>query len=362
MSPRRRAASRRNWPDHLHCADGYYSWRDPVTGRQYGLGRDRGEAFAQAIEANIHIAGLRAKPRLIDLLTGAADHSLGAWWDRYEQILAARELAANTRRTAKSLLKRVRASFAAGLPIRALTPLEVSTVLQAVAAEDKQRLAQAFRSFLKDAFREAISAGWLDENPVRAARLVPVRVKRARLTLEVFRAAYSADAPPWLKVAMALAVVTAQRREDVAGATFADFHDGGWWLRQKKTGARLVLPLELRLEVLDLSLADVLAQARRTGVVSRHLVHQTRPYGNSPVGSPIFVDRVSKRFSEVIAGLGLDWGDRTPPTFHEIRSLSERLYSLQGNVRTQELLGHRDARMTAVYHDVRGAEWVRVRV
>lgn len=80
------------------------------------------------------------------------------------------------------------------------------------------------------------------------------------------------------------------------------------------------------------------------------------------MGSPIFVDRVSKRFSEVIAGLGLDWGDRTPPTFHEIRSLSERLYSLQGNVRTQELLGHRDARMTAVYHDVRGAEWVRVRV
>ena len=63
---------------------------------------------------------------------------------------------------------------------------------------------------------------------------------------------------------------------------------------------------------------------------------------------------------DAIASLGRNWEGKTPPTFHEIRSLSERLYSRQGDVRTQELLGHRDPRMTAVYHDVRGAEWVRV--
>lgn len=362
MAPRRRSATRRNWPDHLHERDGYFSWRDPLTGKEHGLGRDRSHAFREAVAANVHIAGQRRRPGLVDRLTGADRHSLGAWWDRYEQILEQRDLAANTRRSARSLLKRARAAFDSHQPIRAVTPAAVSTVLLSVEAEGKARLAQAFRSFLKDAFRAAISEGWLDENPVRATRLAQVKVKRARLTLEVFRDLWAADLLPWLRVAVALAVVTAQRREDIAGAQFADFHDGGWWLTQKKTGARLVLPLELRLDVLDLSLADVVAMARRTGVVSRHLVHQTRRVRGATVGSPMFVDTLSKQFTAAVADLGLDWGGRTPPTFHEIRSLSERLYSLQGDVSTQELLGHRDARMTAVYHDVRGAEWVRVAV
>lgn len=55
------------------------------------------------------------------------------------------------------------------------------------------------------------------------------------------------------------------------------------------------------------------------------------------------------------------WGGRTPPTFHELRSLSERLYRDQG-INTQALLGHRHARMTEVYNDPRGAEWGTVKL
>jgi integrase len=362
MSPRRRAASRRNWPDHLHERDGYFSWRNPLTGKEHGLGRHRARAFAEAIEANLLIAGQRERPRLVDRLTGASEHALGAWLDRYEEIVAARAIAANTKKSTRSLIARARRDLDVRLPIAAVTPLLVTDACRALEAEGKARLAQAFRSMLKDCFREAIVAGWLNENPVRATRLAHVKVKRARLTLEVFQALLATDVAPWLRVAMELAVVTAQRREDVAGAAFADFRDGGWWLAQRKTGTRLVLPLELRLEALGLDLAGVLAGARRTGVVSRHLVHHTRPFGNAPVGARVHVDTISRTFSAAVAGLGLDWGDRTPPTFHEIRSLSERLYSLQGDVSTQALLGHRDPRMTAVYADVRGAEWVRVRV
>lgn len=54
-------------------------------------------------------------------------------------------------------------------------------------------------------------------------------------------------------------------------------------------------------------------------------------------------------------------GGEHPPTFHEIRSLAERLYDEQG-VNTQALLGHRDPRTTALYKDVRGAEWIKVKV
>lgn len=361
MSPRRRAASRRNWPDHLHERDGYYSWRDPRTGKEHGLGRNRAAAFAQAIEANLHVSAERERPRLVDRLTGADRHATGAWLDRYDAILGQRQLAANTRRTYRSLLRRARADLPAHRPLRSIAPAEIADLLRDLAAS-KARMAQAYRSFLRDLFQEAIAAGWIDDNPVRAARLPAVQVKRARLTLDVFRAVDAADIPPWLRIAMRLALVSAQRREDVAAAQFSDFRDGGWWLVQRKTGARLVLPLELRLDAVGLSLADVIAEARRTGVVSRHVVHQTRLYGNSPVGSGVWVDTISRRFTAAVARLSHDWQDRTPPTFHEIRSLSERLYSRQGDVRTQELLGHRDPRMTAVYHDTRGAEWVRVAV
>ncbi|WP_421512183.1 hypothetical protein ACOQH0_10425 [Enterobacter sp. JS8-1] len=49
------------------------------------------------------------------------------------------------------------------------------------------------------------------------------------------------------------------------------------------------------------------------------------------------------------------------PTFHEQRSLSERLYEGQG-INTQQLPGHSSDRMTAQYHNDRGLEWAKVKV
>ncbi|MCF6692597.1 integrase [Raoultella terrigena] len=52
-----------------------------------------------------------------------------------------------------------------------------------------------------------------------------------------------------------------------------------------------------------------------------------------------------------------EWGKNgTPPSFHEQRSLSERLYREQG-VNTQILLGHTSKTMTDRYNDSRGKEW-----
>jgi integrase len=131
---------------------------------------------------------------------------------------------------------------------------------------------------------------------------------------------------------------------------------------QGKTGARVVLPFDLRLEAFGKSLGDVYEQCRQTGVLSPYLIHQTESRGNSPAGRQIWVDTISRRFTDTLGRLGLTFEDKTPPTFHEIRSLSERLYAAQGNVNTQELLGHKDPRTTQLYHDARGAEWVRVTI
>ena len=53
MMARPRSGKHRQFPDNLYERKGYFSWRDPRTGKEYGLGRDKRSAFDQAIEANL---------------------------------------------------------------------------------------------------------------------------------------------------------------------------------------------------------------------------------------------------------------------------------------------------------------------
>lgn len=362
MSPRRRSSAKRGWPANLYEQEGYFLWRHPVTRESFGLGRDKVSAFAQAVEANLHLAKLHAQPRLIDRLTGNADRSVGAWLALHWKLLEARDppLAPNTLKSYRSLSKRTGDTFKPETPIRSLTPLMIAEALDDLA--DMPRLAQAWRGFMKESFREAIVKGWLDENPVRDTRAARVIVKRSRLTFPVFMQVYESCEITWLRNAMALALVSGQRREDISEGKVKDCRERAWWVDQGKTGARVVLPFDLRLDCFGMSLGEVYEQCRQTGVLSQYLIHQTAPRGNSPVGSQIWIDTLSRRFTDVLGRLKLGFGDKEPPTFHEIRSLSERLYAAQGNVNTQELLGHKDPRTTQLYHDARGAEWVRVTI
>jgi hypothetical protein len=50
------------------------------------------------------------------------------------------------------------------------------------------------------------------------------------------------------------------------------------------------------------------------------------------------------------------------PTFHEIRSLSKRLYMEQGGIDTKALLGHVSDAMADLYANSRGLEPVKVRI
>ncbi|MNR15183.1 hypothetical protein D3C85_1317020 [compost metagenome] len=74
------------------------------------------------------------------------------------------------------------------------------------------------------------------------------------------------------------------------------------------------------------------------------------------------LDTISKEFAaardRAAEKLGLDLG-ASPPTFHEQRSLAARLHEEEGRD-AQRLLGHRSAKMTDLYRDSRGAEWIDV--
>ncbi|MFP2164522.1 hypothetical protein ACLEYI_06060 [Enterobacter ludwigii] len=50
---------------------------------------------------------------------------------------------------------------------------------------------------------------------------------------------------------------------------------------------------------------------------------------------------------------------KKPPSYHEQRSLAERMYHQQG-IDTQTLLGHSSAAMTEQYHDDREEKWLKL--
>ncbi len=53
--------------------------------------------------------------------------------------------------------------------------------------------------------------------------------------------------------------------------------------------------------------------------------------------------------------------EESPPSFHEIRSLASRLYAAEyGMEFAQKLLGHKSMKMTSLYLDSRGREWVEI--
>ena len=311
------------------------------------------------MEANAHIAGKRRT--LLERITGAA-HAWSDWCDDFEKLLNERACRPNTVRVRKSQLKRLRQIVPGDRAVDAVTTRDCAIEIEKLIAEGKHRSAQAFRSFLVDCFKRAIAHGHRKDNPAEVLDEVRVRVRRARLTFEVFQALYKATEWPELRNAIALALVSGQARENVAGAQFKDVRDGAWWVERGKTGARLCLPLDdLRLDCFGMSLGEVVRQCRATGVLSKHLIHRSTRLKGAKAGAPIHVNKLTRLFTDELAKLGLDWGDKSPPTLHEVRSLSERLYKAQGGVNTQELLGHKDQKTTALYHDARG-EWVKVTV
>ena len=357
--PRNRSQRKRALPPNLYERSGYYAWRDPRTRREYGLGRDRASAITQAIEANTLLAGLQTSTRLVDRLNDSAERTVGNWSERFAARLAGKKLADNTRRTYATLLRKLVSSIGASTPIARIETRHIAEMVDAEIAAGRARMAQALRSFAKEFFRAAMAAGWVERNVVDVTERVTVDVKRERLSLAQWQSIYDLAGEKrliWLQNAMLLALVTGQRRDDIVNAAFADFDADGWRLQQGKTGAKLLIPNNLRLNAIGQSLGDVVKRCRSTGVVSRYLVHQTSPRGNSPVGSQVWIDTISKRFAELRDSIGMG---TTPPTFHEIRSLSLRLYAEQG-INAQTLAGHTDPATTAIYTDTRGSEWVRV--
>lgn len=356
---RQRLAKNRALPPNLYVNPaGYYYYRDPERKTQKGLGKDRAEAIRAARQANAALAG-REPSSLVDWVLGKADYTLAEWLPIYQELWEAKvEPAKNTLQGAKSLLKRVAAADIAKMRMRHIETAHIATFLDAFAKASGAGMARNMRSKLTDIFRWAETQGVIDvgRSPVAATFNPEYKVKRERLSLEQFWLIH-AEASTWAKNAMMLALVTGQRRDDVANMKFADFKDGYLHVAQGKSGGETKLQIDgaIKLSKVGQSVAEVVAGCRDL-IVSRYLVHHTERVSTAKPGEKVRPMSLSEAFAKARDRAGIEATEgRTPPSFHEIRSLAERLYKEEfGADFAQAILGHKSAQMTAKYDDLRG--------
>ncbi|WP_407260528.1 site-specific integrase [Klebsiella quasipneumoniae] len=344
----------------------YWRYKHPITGKFHSLGTDEAEATAIAIEANKRLAEQQTRQIMaitdrISTSTGKAI-STNTWLERYWKIqqerLKSGDIKENTiKQKAKpvSLLKeRVGMKLISAVNVR-----DVAQILDEYLAEGQPRMAQVIRSVLIDVFKEAQHAGEVPPgyNPALATKQPRRKITRQRLTLEEWQKIFDIadENHKYMGNAMLLAIVTGQRLGDISRMKFSDIWDDHLHVEQEKTGSKIAIPLALRCNAINWSLRDVISRCRDYAV-SPYLVHFFRTTSQAERGAQVKPRTLTMNFSKARDRADIDWGQGTPATFHEQRSLSERLYKAQG-INTKDLLGHKTQQQTDRYHDDRGKGW-----
>jgi len=358
---RKRLAKNKGFPPNLYQNPaGYFYYKNPNTKQQKGLGRDRAHAFSEARAANAVLATMKPSS-LADWVAGKVEYTLAEWLPIYRALWMEKiEPRRATLIASDMYLRRLAECDFAERRLSEVSTLMVAQYLEAYKAERGAPSANQMRSKLSDVFRWAETQGLIDagRNPVTATRRQRAVVARERMSFEQFLAVRELS-PVWLRNAMNLALVTGQRRGDVVSLKFTDWKDGRLHVAQGKSGGKTRLALDGRIAIakLGMSIEEVVRQCR-DNVASPYMVHHVRRNGGATPGSKVKIDLVTGAFATArdAAGIAPKEG-RTAITFHEIRSLAERLYREQfGAAFAQEILGHKSAEMTAKYDDLRG-EW-----
>lgn len=347
----------------------YWRYKHPVTGKFHALGTNEAEAIAIATEANTRLAEQRTRQILAisDRIATSKGKAIttSTWLDRYQAIqddrLKSGDIRLNTyKQKAKPVsLLRERAGMKL---ISAVDVRDIAQLLDEYIAAGRPRMAQVVHSVLIDVFKEAQHYGEVPPgyNPALATKQPRRKITRQRLSLEEWKKIFDiADATHrYMGNAMLLALVTGQRLGDISRMKFSDIWDDHLHVIQEKTGSKIAIPLSLRLNAINWSLRDVVARCRDYAV-SAYLVHFFRSTSQAERGAQVKANTLTMNFSKARDLARIDWGEGSPATFHEQRSLSERLYKEQG-LDTQKLLGHKTQQQTDRYHDDRGKGWSKV--
>lgn len=320
----------------------------------------------QAREANLKIMHQhRSKETLVDRIEGSSGKLFSDWLTVFKGILDRRPSkkkggsvrAASTQAKDDYFIEAMRKHFADSL-VSKVTTQECHAFVSKFLDLGQERTANTARSVLVDCFREAESAGWIAKgsNPAEIIKAPKPATKRSRLTLKNFQTVLDASTG-WAKTSLLLALITGQRVSDIAEMAYSNVRGGFLYVQQIKTGERIMIPLGI--ELLGYSLGNVIKQSRRI-VGAKHIVHQDAATGRSRPGAQLRKESIGREFTTLLREhVKADWTG-TPPTFHEIRSLSKLLHGENG-IDTMALLGHESENTAKIYADPRGG-WVEVKL
>lgn len=359
MAARPRIRRRANWPENMHePRPGYFTWRNPITKKTLVIGYVPVEqAIFEVLEAN-------AKAKEI-----TPTKTLALRMDQGAETIADLLEKMPTKGVKPSTIeyRKYRDRFIkkelGDIKCVDLTTKHVADMLEKIEEQGKMQWAVQIRNRLRTICRRGKALGWMKENPVTDTERTKVEVKRRRLRgIEEFNAIFE-KAPlvsDWLQNAMLLALVSGQDRSTIARWERSFVQGDVALVQRSKTSVKIEIPLVLRLDVLGMSLEDVIVRCRSTGVVSKYLIHHIRNQGRAVRGSHVKLGSISNAFAEARELAGIIGDDA--PTFHEIRSLAKRLYDAQGNVDTKALLGHMTEAMSEMYADSRGIAPLKVTI
>ncbi|HKR46500.1 MAG TPA: hypothetical protein VJU59_43710 [Paraburkholderia sp.] len=301
-----------SWPENLHePRPGYYVWRNPITNKTMSIGYVPIEqAIFEVLEANAKAKEIALTKRLVERMNDGQETIA----DLLAKMPTTGVKPATI--TARRHQDKVISEALGHIKCAELTTKHVAELLEEIEARGKMQWAVQVRSRMKAVCRRGMALGWMDKNPADATERAKVKVKRKRMTLDVFNAALE-QAPkvaPWLQNAMLLALISGQALSTIGRWERASVKNGVATVTRAKTGVSIAIPLELRMEAVNMSLGEIIARCKASYVVSKYLIHHVRGNVKAPKGSAIKVKTISEKFLKArrLAGYTAD----DDPTFH----------------------------------------------
>lgn len=239
--------------------------------------------------------------------------------------------------------------------IQKISTFELAEIINEYIKRGTNSAAKSMYQVVKEIFREAYFNGWVKIDPTMPLKCPRTPVKRSRLTFEEFEKIlnYAKKSKKYyIYQALILALATGQRRSDIVNLKRSDIQNRYLFIEQYKTGAKIALPIDLYCENIGATLEYVINHIC-TG--KKYLIEK-----NNKQVKLFELTQSFAQFRDIIFYKSDYWGGN-PPSFHEIRSLSERLYRSAG-IDTMTLLGHKSQQMTDKYNDSRGREWRYLRI
>lgn len=280
--------------------------------------------------------------------------TVAEWLTTYRVVIGQRGYNPQTIKNRTTSINHIEAAWGP-MRLRALRPFDIISKLKQWSPHTAVRILGE----LKDVYVEAIANNAAESSPAAHVKRPKAPGLRKRLTLETWQAMLELarqGRQRWVPAMLLLALATGQRRADLAKMRFDDVVDGHLRVEQQKkagkpVGARLAIPLSLRLNATGMTLGEVIEHCRGIGAPGDTLLRKAN-------GKPIEMSSLSARFrAHILAVCGPDaYQQYEWPSLHEVRSLSARTYIAEGMAPdvVQTLLGHKDAEMTQVYLDDRG--------